>query len=196
MKVSGGATAASLTSAATLAEGPKHKPALEKPVWKQWRRLLLLVLFTMQLPWRRHDVDMSSAMIRSGASDTETETSDERQWEDLRSPEYKGALLEHFETHRNERYSHLSEHRPTKLRALVKDHSEVFVIDGVVPTTVSGYEFDIELEQGAKPVRQHLPKLAPQAVAKERYHVLKEEQLGHLRVPDDVLSRTGLRVLT
>ena len=59
------------------------------------------------------------------------------------------------------------------------------MIDGVVPTTVSGYEFDIELEQGAKPVRQQLPKLAPQAVAKERYHVLKEEQLGHLRVPDD-----------
>ena len=185
VKVSGGATTASLISAATLAEGPKHKPALEKPVWKQWRRLLLLVLFTMQLPWRRLDVDMRSAMIRSGTADTETETSDERQWEDLRSPEYKGALLEHFETHRNERYSHLSEHRLTKLRALVKDHSEVFVIDGVVPTTVSGYEFDIELEPGAKPVRQQLPKLAPQAVAKERYHVLKEEQLGHLRVPDD-----------
>ena len=139
----------------------------------------------MQLPWRRHDVDMGSAMIRSGTADTETEPSDDRQWEDLRSPEYKGALLEHFETHRNERYSHLSEHRLTKLRALVKDHSEVFVIDGVVPTTVSGYEFDIELEQDAKPVRQQLLKLAPQAVAKERYHVLKEEQLGHLRVPDD-----------
>ena len=50
---------------------------------------------------------------------------------------------------------------------------------------MSGYEFDIELEPGAKPVRQQLPKLALQAVAKERYHVLKEAQLGHLRVPDD-----------
>ena len=180
-EVSSGAPIASLTSAATLAEGPK----LEKPVWKQWRRLLLLVLFTMQLPWRRLDVDMGSAMIRSGTADTETETLDERQWEDLRSPEYKGALQEHFETRRNERYSHLSEHRLMKLRTLVKDHSEVFVIEGVVPTTVSGYEFDIELEPGAKPVRQQLPKLAPQSVAKERYHVLKEEQLGHLRVPGD-----------
>ena len=73
-----------------------------------------------------------------------------------------GALLEHFETHRNERYSHLSEHRLMKLRTLVKDHSEAFVIDGVVPTTVSGYESDIELEPGAKPVRQQLLKLAPQ----------------------------------
>ena len=59
------------------------------------------------------------------------------------------------------------------------------MIDGIVPTSVGGYEFDIELEPGAKPVRQQLPKLAPQAVVKERYHVLKEEQLGHLRVPDD-----------
>ena len=124
-------------------------------------------------------------MIRSATADTETETSDERRWEDLRSPEYKMALLEHFETHRNERYSHLSEHRPAKLRTLVKDHSEVSVIDGVILTTVSGHEFDIKLEPGAKPVRQQVPKLALQAVAKERHHVLKEEQLGHLRVPDD-----------
>ena len=68
MEVSSGAPIASLTSAATLAEGSK----LEKPVWKQWRRRLLLVLFTMQLPWRRLDVDMGSAMIRSGTADTET----------------------------------------------------------------------------------------------------------------------------
>ena len=94
MEVSSGAPIASLTSAATLAEGPK----LEKPVWKQWRRLLLLVLFTMQLPWRRLGVDMRSAMVRSGTADTETETSDERQWEDLRSPECKGVLLEHFDS--------------------------------------------------------------------------------------------------
>ena len=86
VEISSGAPIASLTSAATLAEGPK----LEKPVWKQWRRLLLLVLFTMQLPWRRLDVDTGSAMIRSGAADAETETSDERQWGDLRSPEYNG----------------------------------------------------------------------------------------------------------
>ena len=58
------------------------------------------------------------------------------------------------------------------------------MIDGVVPTAVSGYEFVIELEPGVKPVRQQLPKLAPQAVAQERYRLLKEEQLGHLRVPD------------
>ena len=36
-------------------------------------------------------------MTRSGTADTEIETLDERQWEDLRSPGYKGALLEHFE---------------------------------------------------------------------------------------------------
>ena len=61
VEVSSGAPIASLNSAVTLAEGPN----LEKPVWKQWRRLLL-VLFTMQLPWRRFDVDMRSAMVRSG----------------------------------------------------------------------------------------------------------------------------------
>ena len=139
-------------------------------------------------------------MIRSGTADTEIETSDERQWEDLGSLEYdyKGALLEHFETHRNERYSHLSEHRLTKLRALVKDHSEVFVIDGVVPTAVGGYEFDIELELGAKPVRQQLPKRAPQAVVKERYHVLKEEKSSS-DISESLMmrpNRTGPRVRT
>lgn len=127
VEVSSGEPIASLSSAATLAEGPQ----LEKPVWKQWRRLLLLLLFTMQLPWRRLDVDTGSAMIRSGTADTEIETSDERQWEDLRSPEYKGAFLEHVEIHRNERYSHFREHRFMKLKTLVEDHSEVFVIDGV-----------------------------------------------------------------
>ena len=79
VEVSSGAPIASLTTAATLAEGLK----LEKPVWKQWRRLLLLVLFTMQLPWRRFGVDMRSAMIPSGSADPELETSDERQWGDL-----------------------------------------------------------------------------------------------------------------
>lgn len=42
----------------------------------------------------------------------------------------------------------------------------MFAIDGVTPSTVSGYAFDIELEPGAKPVGQQLPKLAPQAVIK------------------------------
>ena len=64
-------------------------------------------------------------MIRSGTADTEEDPADERQWEDLRPPEYRAALLEHFETHRHERYPHLSEHRFTKLRTLVKDPSDI-----------------------------------------------------------------------
>ena len=70
------------------------------------------------------------------------------------------------------------------------------MIDGVVPTTVSEYEFDIELEPGAKPVRQQLPKLALQAVAKERLHVLKESSSDISESRMMRLSRTGPRVFT
>ena len=45
--------------------------------------------------------------------------------------------------------------------------------------------FDIELVEGAKPVRAQLGKASPQEMEKEAYHVDKEDKLGHLRIPTD-----------
>ena len=59
------------------------------------------------------------------------------------------------------------------------------MVDGVVPSTITGFLFDIDLKPGAVPVRHQLPRLSPQEEVKERYHVRKEEDMGHLRVPTD-----------
>ena len=72
-----------------------------------------------------------------------------------------------------------------KLKRLISMNSDVLVIDDVAPTVVEGFAFDIELIPEAKPVRQPLGKLSPQQMAKEAYHLEKEERLGHLRTPTD-----------
>ena len=90
-----------------------------------------------------------------------------------------------FDAQRPERYSHLSDSRYAKLRELVLKYSSSFVIDGVVPTTILGYEFDIELKPGTAAVRHQLPKMSPEAIRREQNHIDKEEQLGHLRAPTD-----------
>ena len=106
-------------------------------------------------------------------------------WKDLTSEEYKRALLEKLEEHRKERYTHLSDTRWQKLKRLISMNSDALVIDDVAPTVVEGFAFDIELIPEAKPVRQPLGKLSPQQMAKEAYHLEKEERLGHLRTPTD-----------
>ena len=110
---------------------------------------------------------------------------DAHQWKELKSAAYKEALCAHLDTMKDSRYSHLSEVQYSELRSLVSEWSHCLVIDGVVPTTVEGYMFDIDLVEGARPVRHQLPKYSPQEIVKERYHVVKEEKLNHLRIPTD-----------
>ena len=107
------------------------------------------------------------------------------EWHDLKSQAYKEALSLEFDTYRDKRYGHLSQARFELLRDMVMRYSHTIVIDGVVPSTVDGYEFDIELQPGAEAVRHQLPKMSPQMVEREKYHVEKEMKLGHLRVPTD-----------
>ena len=106
-------------------------------------------------------------------------------WTDLKSHEYRDALGKSLDSQRADRYAHLSDDQYKTLRALCLKWSHTLVIDGAEPTKVQGYEFDIELEADAKPARHQLPKLSPQEQAKERYHIQKEEALGHLRIPTD-----------
>ena len=106
-------------------------------------------------------------------------------WTDLSSDEYKVALADALRSHRDERYKHLTKTQFDQLLAVILDHSESLVIDGVTPTTVEGYAFDIELLPGAQPVRHQLPKLSPNEQLKEKHHVAKAEAAAHLRVPTD-----------
>ena len=102
------------------------------------------------------------------------------QWSDQSAEDYKDALLEAFRGQ-----SHLNEAQFERLGLLVRDESEVIVIPGVEPSTVEGYLFDIDLVPGAKPSMAQLPRMSPAEMAKERYHIEKEEALGHLRTPTD-----------
>ena len=106
-------------------------------------------------------------------------------WSDLASTAYKEALTNKLDEHRQNRYGHLSEARFAKLRETVSKWSEVLVIDGCVSTTVDDFQFDVQLQPGAQPVRHQLPKRSPQEAARETYHVRKAESAGHLRVPTD-----------
>ena len=109
----------------------------------------------------------------------------EYQWSDLKSSEYQSALMSYFEKQREDRYGHLSDVMFSSLSNVVRKWSRCLVIDGAEPTTVKGYEFDIELMPDARPVRHQLPKMSPHQIAREKYHVQKAERLGHLRAPTD-----------
>ena len=107
------------------------------------------------------------------------------QYDDLKSEINKLALLEVFEAHVLERYTHLDGEQLNELRQLIRDYSHTLVVDGAAPSTIKGDEFDIDLKPGAIPVRHQLPRLSPQEQLKEQHHVRKEEALGHLSVPTD-----------
>ena len=55
--------------------------------------------------------------------------------------------------------------------------SDVLVIDGMLGGVVMGYEFDIELEPNAKPIRHQLPKMSSKEMEKEQFHITKAENL-------------------
>ena len=56
----------------------------------------------------------------------------------------------------------------------MSDYSHTLVFDGAEPTVVSGYDFDIELVEGAMPVRHQLPKHSPEEEQRQRHHLQKE----------------------
>ena len=131
-----------------------------------------------------HTLQINSTTLQEPSSDIGA-TAVEFTWSDLKSEEYKAALLSEFDKHREERYNHLSDEQFSQLREVVTDYSHVLVIDGAEPTVVSGYHFDIELVEGAQPVRHQLPKRSPEEKKRQRYHLQKEEAAGHLRIPTD-----------
>ena len=91
--------------------------------------------------------------------------------------------MQWLEEQRHDRYAHLSDARFRALQKLVAKYSDVLVIDGMLGGVVMGYEFDIELEPNAKPIRHQLPKMSIKEMEKEQFHIAKAEKLGHLRVP-------------
>ena len=116
---------------------------------------------------------------------TASDSTSEWKYRDLQGEDYKQAIVSHLRTQRSDRYSHMTDSKFQYLENLVSKWSHCLVIDGVEPATIQGYAFDIETVPGAQPVRHQLPKLSPAEAERERYHVLKAERLGHLRVPTD-----------
>ena len=112
-------------------------------------------------------------------------TSRSEQFLDTKGPEYKRALASKLDSHRPERYVHLTDSRFEELRELLLEFSDTFVVEGAPVGVIDGYEFDIELEPNAKPVRHQLPKASLREMEKEQYHITKVEKLGHLHVPTD-----------
>ena len=105
-------------------------------------------------------------------------------YDNFEGKEYKAAIASALDEMRHERYKHLSSKRWEKLRSMLLRNSSVLFVDGAKPTVVDPkYSFEIKLKEGAKPIRANLPRYSPEQARKERHHVLKEEALGHLRVP-------------
>ena len=165
----------------------------DKPtrVLRRWTLLAMSLLFGLLAV--NHDelltlpLPTSSVGVRLSAVNNEPieEPVNQKLWSDLGCSEYKDALGEAFNAQRESRYSHLTDAGWEKLRTLVLSFSDCFVIDNVEPSTVSHYEFDIELVPGHKPWRHQLPKLSPAEVRKEQLHLAKAEKAGHVRVPTD-----------
>ena len=134
-----------------------------------------------------YDPNRSACALNSTSEHFEEEASMpvNPQYSDLKSETYKLALLDVFEAQVPERYAHLNCTQLDSILQLIRNYSHALVVDGVVPSTITGFVFDIDLKQGAVPVRHNLPRLSPQEEVKERYHVRKEEELGHLRGPTD-----------
>ena len=106
-------------------------------------------------------------------------------YDDFESPEYKAAVGAALDELRHERYKHLSDSRWNKLRKLLVSNSYVLYIEGSKPTTIDPqFQFDVQFKPGAKPVRATLPRYSPPQAERERHHVLKEQSLGHLRIPE------------
>ena len=79
-------------------------------------------------------------------------------YNDTYASEYRDAVCVELDGQRDVRYAHLSPNRFSKLRKFVHEFAPQLHIDGVVPSTLEGPVFDIELVPGAVPVKHSLPK--------------------------------------
>ncbi len=159
-----------------LSKVPQNKRAIR---WMLFVLALLVAIPLSQPPWQ--------PVVRRAVSgsDTKEKEAEDYLYNDLTSLVYKNAIRKQLDATRNSTYSHLSDDRFESMCALVVEYSDCVVIDGAAPSTMSGYEFDIELKPGAVPTRHQLPRLSPEETKREQYHVRKAERLGHLRIPND-----------
>ena len=100
----------------------------------------------------------------------------EYRWYDLESEMYKGELMRLLDEQGHQEYSHLSDIQFAEVKGLVCEHRTEFMLDDTEPSLIKGYLFDIELEEGCKPVRAQLPKLSPDQLRKEAHHLDKPEK--------------------
>ena len=143
--------------------------------------MLVLLLLSANSGWQPEPI-LTNERVRNTSTETST---DDGKTLDPNGEVYKQALMDRLEEHRKERYAHLTEERFEAIRQLVVEYSDTFVIDGAPCAVVKGYEFDIELEPNARPVRHQLPKMSVREMEKEQYHIKKAEAMGHLRIPTD-----------
>lgn len=158
----------------------------------RWALLVLLVLSRVLPVSHPEPITCVRAMgpnleedLMPGRENESVATEANHLWTDLASAANKSALAGKLDEMRNERYGHLSDSRFMKLKTTLLQWPRTLAIDGVLPGVVDGYDFDIELHKNATPHRAQLPKLSPKETEKERFHIEKETQLGHLRVPTD-----------
>ena len=118
-------------------------------------------------------------------------------YHDFSSVEYQDAVVAELDSIRQKQYNHLSEEQYQKLRNFVRKNAVSFYIDGSAPTTVNGYQFDIQLQPGAVPSKATVPKYSLTQARKEAHHIDKEMKLGHLRTPtEEQLSEWTTKVHT
>ena len=125
------------------------------------RRWILLIMMLVLSPLD-YDPHRYACALNSTSEEFEEEVTMpvNPQYSDLKSETYKLVLLDVFEAQIPERYNHLNCTQLDSIRQLICNYSLALVVDGVVPSTITGFLFDIDLKPGAVPVRHQLPRLA------------------------------------
>ena len=95
--------------------------------------MLILLLLSSGRDWKP-DIPLPAGRQRS------TKPNETPVYTDAHDPEYKAALMQRLEEHRNDRYAHLSNARFRALQKLVADFSDVLVIDAMLGGIVEGYD--------------------------------------------------------
>ncbi|CAE8737884.1 unnamed protein product, partial [Polarella glacialis] len=139
-------------------------------------RWVTVVLALLSLPLRE-------AIVFQQASGVSAPSSCEAEWlyPDLMSDEYQNAVVAEFDVQEQDgRYSHLAKKQLSSMRKFVISNANSFYIHGAKPTTISKYEFDMELHPGAKPHKATLPRYSPEQAKKEQHHLRKAIEMRHL----------------
>ena len=169
------------------------RPRNDGPRMTVFARWSLLVLLMFQQIFRGGALAGNASVYQNlsqpddGLAPFDDATCSSPDWiyDDFESKEYIDAVAKVLDTQRGERYKHLSDTRWIKLRKLILQNTAILFIEGSKPTTVDPkYQFEVKFKPGAKPVRANLPRYSPPQAERERHHVLKEQKLGHLRIPE------------